>query len=327
MTTRGSSAPGPGTFIRSVTGDIPPAELGSTSYHEHLLMRSPLLPGDELDDAGRSSEEAAALKAAGIDALVELTPIGCGRDPRGLLTIAGQSGVTVVAATGIHREAHYPPQHWAHQANEETLYELFVRDLMTGCDGSDHQGTTKDPTDIRAGVIKVGAGYWSISSFERRVLEAAGEAHLQTGAPLACHLERGSAAWEVGSMLADAGVPADRVALAHVDRNPDPGLHIELAAAGYYLGYDGVGRAKDWPDSVLLDCLVTVAEGGGADRLLLGGDVSRRSSFRAYGGLPGMTYLPERFVPRLRALGGDELVDTILVYNPRRWLAFTDSQV
>jgi hypothetical protein len=49
--------------------------------------------------------------------------------------------------------------------------------------------------------------------------------------------------------------------LAHVDRNPDPGLHAELAAAGAYLGYDGMARFKYWPDSVLLDCLLRVARG------------------------------------------------------------------
>ena len=50
-------------------------------------------------------------------------------------------------------------------------------------------------------------------------------------------------------------MPASAVALAHVDRNPDPGLHAELAAAGAYLGYDGFARSQRWPDSVLLECL------------------------------------------------------------------------
>jgi phosphotriesterase-related protein len=62
--------------------------------------------------------------------------------------------------------------------------------------------------------------------------------------------------------------------LAHVDRNPDPGLHAELAATGVYLGYDGMDRYTYWPDSVLLDSLLRVASRGGADRLLLGGDVA-----------------------------------------------------
>ncbi len=114
-----------------------------------------------------------------------------------------------------------------------------------------------------------------------------------------------------------------RSPLLHVDRNPDPGLHAELAAAGVYLGYDGMARAKYWPDSVLLDCLLQVVARGGAERILLGSDVARRSSFRSYGGMPGLAYLPERFIPRLRDAGGEELVYQILVANPARFLAFT----
>jgi phosphotriesterase-related protein len=110
-----------------------------------------------------------------------------------------------------------------------------------------------------------------------------------------------------------------------MDRNPDPGLHAEIAAAGAYLGYDGMARAKYWPDSVLLDCLLETAARGGAERILLGGDVARRSAFRAYGGMPGLVYLPQRFIPRLREMGGEELVRQILIANPARFLTITPS--
>ena len=60
------------------------------------------------------------------------------------------------------------------------------------------------------------------------------------------HLEHGSAAFELLEVLASDGVRPEAVLLAHVDRNPDPGLHAELAAAGAYLGYDGFARTRDW---------------------------------------------------------------------------------
>jgi phosphotriesterase-related protein len=50
--------------------------------------------------------------------------------------------------------------------------------------------------------------------------------------------------------------------------------------------------------------------------------VARRSSFRSYGGLPGMDYLPRVFAPRLAAEGGDDLLERILVANPAAFLAF-----
>ena len=309
--------------IRTVLGDMDPRELGKTDVHEHLLMRSPLLRGEELDDLEKSTREAVELREAGIDALVELTTIGLGRDPQGVADIAARSGLHVVLATGVHREAHYPPEHWVHRTAPGELAELFIRDITQGCEATDYSGPQEQPTRIRAGVIKVGAGYWSISPLERRVFEAASEAHRVTDASVACHLELGSAAWEVLEALEAAGIAPERTVLAHVDRNPDPGLHAELAAAGAYLGYDGMARVKYWPDSVLLDCLLRVATLGGADRLLLGGDVARRTAFRSYGGLPGMAYLPRRFVPRLAEMGGEDLVRRILVDNPARFLGFT----
>ncbi|TVR37737.1 MAG: aryldialkylphosphatase [Nitriliruptor sp.] len=336
--------------VRTVTGDLPTHRLGRTDYHEHLLMRSPLLAGDELDDVDRSAAEALALRRAGIDALVELTPLGCGRDLRGLATIAERTGMHIVGATGVHREAHYGSDHWVRGLGPDALVDRFVREITDGCfddppsavgsppqeiptseatasgnapAGTEDPRTATDPigTGVRAGVVKVGIGYWSITGFERQVLLAAAETHRRTGVSVVCHLEHGTAAWEAVDLLTGAGLPPYRLALAHVDRNPDPALHTALAEAGVYLGYDGAGRVKYWPDSVLVECLLRVAEQGGEDRLLLGGDVARRSSFRAYGGLPGMTYLPERFVPRIAVGGGGGLVRKILVDNPARFLA------
>lgn len=304
-------------FVRTVTGDIAPDQLGTTDYHEHLFQASPLLVGDELDDVELSAREASELHAAGIETLVDLTPIGLGRNPAGLREISARTGLRIVAATGVHREAHYPAGHWVRDLDEGALAKHFERELHDGVVVAEPPAGVAS-SGVRAGVIKVGIGYWSISSFERRVLAATGAAHRATGAPVVCHLEMGTAAFEAASVLEAAGVRRDKLVLAHVDRNPDPGLHLELAASGVYLGYDGAGRAKYWPDSTLIDCILAVAAGGGSDRLLLGGDAARRSSFAAYGGLPGMAYLPRRFVPRLRASGGEALVSAVLVTNPAR---------
>lgn len=304
--------------IRTVRGDIPAGELGRTDYHEHLLQASRLLPGDDLDDVDLAITETRSLRASGFDALVELTPIGLGRDPAGLVEISRSAGVHVVMATGVHREAHYADEHPIRRLGRPALADRFIREITTAVDGDDRGvGPSRPVEGVRAGVVKVGTGYWSISPFERRMLAAAADAQRRTGACIVCHLELGTAAWEVLGLLVAEGARPDRVVLAHADRNPDPALHIDLAAAGAYLGYDGAGRVKYWPDSVLVDCLVRVAEGGGGDRLLLGGDVARRSSFVSYGGMPGMAYLGQRFVPRLAA-AGDDLVDRVLVANPAR---------
>jgi phosphotriesterase-related protein len=312
--------------IRTVLGDVAPDQLGRCDYHEHLFQVSPLLPGDELDDETASGAEAAALRAAGIDAMVEATPTGLGRDPAGVARISTATGLHVVHTTGAHRSEHYGSGHWLTDRPEAELAARFtadVRDGLPAVDARDRGAPATGPVGapVRAGLVKAGVGYWRIDAFERRVLAAAAATAVATGVAVMVHLEHGSAGHEVLAALAADGLPAHRVVLAHADRNLDPGLHAELTAAGAYLGYDGMARHRDAPDSAILDCLERVAADGGADRLLLGGDVARRTRYRAYGGLPGLDYLPSRFLPRVRDRLGAELLHRLLVANPAKALA------
>lgn len=316
--------------VRTVLGDLAAGELGATDYHEHLFQVSRLLPGDELDDPERSGEEAGRLRTSGFAAMVEATPVGLGRRPAALARISTAQRLHVVAATGAHREEHYAPDHWVLAETEDQLAERFTAEVTVGLPVEDRPGAaeparTPDGQPVRAGLIKAGIGYWRVTSFERRVLAAVAAAHSRTGAPVMVHLEHGSAALEVLAVLAAVGVAPDAVVLAHVDRNPDPVLHAELAAAGAYLGYDGFARTRVWPDAVLLECLVRAAELGAAERLVLGGDVARRTRYVAYGGMPGLGYLGDRVVPRLERAGHGELVRRLLVDNPARLLTLRGS--
>lgn len=310
--------------VRTVRGDIAAADLGRVNYHEHLFQVSPLLSGDDLDDEDASGLEAASLRSSGFDAMVDATPLGLGRRPAALRRISESTGLGIVMTTGVHRREHYAPDDPLLVLSVDALAAAFRRDLEEGADDpTDPDADTAPPREpVRAGLLKVGLGYWRIDRLARTAIEAAGEAHRATGAPVMVHLEHGTAAFEALDALAAAGVAPDRVALAHLDRNPDPGLHADLAAAGAFLGYDGAARAREWPDSVLVDCLLATAEAGGAHRILLGGDVARRSRYRAYGGIPGLAYLGERFVPRIAAAGGEELVERVLRENPASWLTW-----
>ena len=153
---------------------------------------------------------------------------------------------------------------------------------------------------------------------ERRRLEAIGGASAATGAAILVHTEIGTAAHEIVDLLVAAGATTDRIALAHLDRNPDWELHAEVAARGVTLEYDTVGRTKYHPDSVVLDLIERVAGAGHLDRLVLGLDLGARSYLRAYEGGPGLRYLMTTFVPRLRRRIGEEATARILVANPAR---------
>lgn len=313
------------SVVRTVLGDIGPELLGATDYHEHLFQVSPLLHGDELDDEPASTTEATLLRRSGASAVVDATPIGLGRRPHAVARISRASGLHVVHVTGVHREEHYRPGHPVLAENAETLADRFRTELLDAMpedeDGRDAPGWT-GTGPVRAGALKAGVGYWSMSTFERSVLDAVAGVSAETGAPVMVHLEHGSAAHEVLDVLIAAGCAETRVVLAHIDRNPDIGLHLELTARGAFLGYDGAARLLRWPDSLLVECIRAVVEAGGADHILLGGDVARRSRYVAYGGMPGLAYLFDRFVPRVRAAVGSEVVDRLLTANAARWLSW-----
>jgi phosphotriesterase-related protein len=315
--------------VRTVLGEVDPEVLGRTDYHEHLFQVSPLLPGEELDDPVRSEAEAERLRESGFAAMVDATPVGLGRQPADVAAISAATGLHVVATTGAHRDEHYPPGHWLRDLDEDALADRFTGDVADGMAVEDAPAgapgaSTPDGRPVRAGMLKAGVGYWRISAFEARVLGAVASAHARTGAPVMVHLEYGTAALEVLEVLRGHGVAASAVVLAHVDRLPDPVLHAELAAAGAYLGYDGFARARSAPDSVLIDCLIQAAELGAKERLLLGGDVARRTRYVAYGGMPGLAYLGQRVVPRLERSGYGDLVQAALVDNPARLLTLRE---
>ena len=312
-------------LVRTVLGDRLASELGRCDYHEHLFQTSPLLAGEELNDEDASRREASELRAADITAMVEATPTGLGRDPAGVARISKSTGLGIVHVSGAHRSEHYAAGHWLLAEGVKDLAERFTRDVRDGLPSQDlvsrgptALGPTGEP--VRAGLLKAGVGYWRIDGFEQRVLTAVAMAAVQTGVSVMVHLEHGSAAWQVLDRLATAGLPAERVVLAHVDRNLDPGLHAELTLAGVYIGYDGMARHREAPDSAILDCLERVLNSGDASRVVLGGDVARRSRYHSYGGMPGLSYLPLHFIPRVRERVGRHLTEQLLVANPARLL-------
>jgi 5-phospho-D-xylono-1,4-lactonase len=291
-------------IIRTIRGDIAPAELGPCDAHEHLFLVTPAQPGDEFADVAKAIEEARTLVAVGARALVDWTPLRLGRDLDGLHAVSDATGLHVVAATGLHRDAHYASDDPFRTEGEDVLADRFVADLE------------------RCGIIKVGASYHHLTPFEAKAFAAAAAAHERAGAPVCVHTEHGTMGLVIVERLQELGVPAASVVLAHLDRNPDPGEHAETAATGAWLQLDGPGRTKYWPDSTILALIAELAERGHAGRLLLGGDTGRRSMMRAYGGGPGLDYLFARFKPRLARELGSELSEQIFIANPARAFAF-----
>ena len=307
--------------VMTVTGAMPATELGVTDAHEHLFLRTPEMPGQELEDPDRAAAEVREAVGAGLGAIVEMTPIGLGRRPHLLRLVSEATGVPIIGATGFHRDVHYSAGHPVLAASVETLAEWVVTDIERGMHPTDWDDPSAPLDAARAGAIKAGASYHHVSPAEAMRLEAVAIGSVRTGAAVLVHCEIGTAAHEIVDRLAAHGVRTDRIALAHMDRNPDVELHAEIASRGVTLEYDTAGRTKYHPDIVVLDLVEAMIAAGHGDRLMLGGDLGRRDYLRSHGGGPGLAYLFATFAPRLRRRIGDAAADAILVANPARFYA------
>ena len=299
--------------IRTVLGDIDPAGLGVCDAHDHLFFASKLLPGQELDDPDAAERELIAFKTAGGSALAQWTPFGLNRRTAELSRLSRETGIHLVAATGLHRAEHYP----ALDGVIDRLAEVFVADLTEGTQPAEDPAEPR--TGPKAGLIKVAGAFHTVDAHARLTMTAAAAAHHATGATIAVHLELGTAALEVASLLCDdLEVPPDRVILGHLNRNPDQRLQREIAETGVFLGFDGPSRANHATDWRLPESLEALVETGHAGQILLGGDTTTAAARASSGGGPGIPYLLTTLRPRLTKLLGEEVVSGMLVANPAR---------
>ncbi|MGX1760825.1 phosphotriesterase family protein [Streptomyces lydicus] len=295
--------------MRTVLGDIAPAGLGVCDAHDHLFLRSPQLPGQELDDPAAAAAELRAFRAAGGSAVIQWTPYGMGRGAAELPGLARESGVHIVAATGLHQAAHYAPE--VLEQLRSGLAELFVAELTEGIGAN----------GPRAGMIKVAGGFHGLDAHAGHTMTAAAEAQRATGAAIGVHLELGTGALDVLDLLCgELAVPPDRVILGHLNRSPDLVTHRTAAEAGAYLAFDGPSRAHHATDWRLPEALAALAEAGFGDRILLGGDTTTAGA-RSVNGGPGMPHLLRRHRERLEAALGKDLVTRFLTANPARAFA------
>ena len=314
-------------IVRTVLGDIEASTVGLTNAHEHVLIQSGLIlvkePDFRLDSVEKGIEELLDFLSFGGKTLVDASPIGIGRNPDGLRVISSASCVGIVAATGFHKTRYYLDSHWRFRYSVEEIARLLVEEIEIGMDQNGYEGPLIQRSEARAGIIKAASDYQKIDRPTEIGFEAAAMAHVRTGAPVITHTEMGTQGLQQIRLLQSKGVKPEHVVLSHMDRNPDIFVHRDLAQAGAFLEYDGPGRVKYFPESTLISLIRGMFDAGLGGHILLGGDTARRSYWKAYGGGPGIAYIPEHFVPRLRNEGfTQEHIDMILVGNPARALSF-----
>lgn len=308
-------------IARTVLGDIDTKTLGKVYAHEHLIISGGKgvaeNPGLKLDSIDKACEELADISGLGIKTVVDMMPVDCGREPEALVEISRRTGMNVIACTGFHKPMYYDDLHWFYRYDEETISGLFAAEIEEGMDAYSYAGPVTRRLNAKAGLIKVASDYHRMASVTQKLFRAAAMTQLRTKAPISTHVEHGTYALEQIRMLTDLGVPADRIIICHLDRNPDYVYHKEVASTGVYIEYDNASRIKYWPDSVIAELIAKISADGFSDKILLGTDFALRTYWSAYGGGPGMSYLVKTFVPRLKVFGiDDSTLDKFFISNP-----------
>jgi phosphotriesterase-related protein len=316
------------TFVRTVLGDIDPSALGVTYAHEHLIIDGgrpvEISPDFLLADVDRMTAELRDAATAGLRSAVDAMPADCGRNPTKLAEVSRRSGIQVLAATGLHHQKFYGASHWSLRLTEDDLTDLFVADVEAGIDEHDYSGPIVRRTSVRAGIVKIGGSEGGVSDRDRPIFRAAAAAHWRTGVPIHTHCEAGTGALDQVRVLTEAGVPADRISLSHVDKIHDPGYHRELLATGAFAVYDQAFRWGDRPNGTLALLEAAVADGR-TGQVMLGMDAARQGYYAAYGGAPGLGYLLRGFSDLLEEHGLDAaLRHRFFVDNPARAYAFAE---
>lgn len=319
-------SPASAGLVRTVLGDVDPAELGVTYVHEHLIVDSALVvdrfPHIHLPSVESAVEEVGECVAAGVGAFVDAMPSAAGRDVVRLAEISRRTGLDVVASTGVHTARYYPGRAWVAEEPAEVLAELFHADVVEGVDRYDYMGPTVRRTDHRAGIVKVATLGELPTAAERRAFEAAVQTQRTTAVPILTHCEEGRGALAQVNLLRELGAPLDRVVLSHTDKVVDVAYHRELLASGVHLEYDQALRRPAEEPRGTAWLVAEMFSAGFGDQLMLGTDGARRTLWRSLGGGPGLAWLATGFVDVLASHGLDDRARRrLFVENPARFLA------
>jgi phosphotriesterase-related protein len=321
-----TSAPGKQGFVRTVLGDIPAQEVGFTHCHEHLFIlpgRSQEVdPGFLLDDLDKTTAELSLFYAADGRTVVDAQGIGQERAPKLLQLASQRSKVNIIACTGFHRGAFYDGDHFRYHESVETMARRMIEEINIGM--AIYAGSNVvERTNIRAGLIKFASDYHVIDDNARKIAEAVAAAHLATGAPILSHCEQGTCALEQVQLFSNLGVHPSCLLISHLDRNLDRYVHEDVAHTGAFLVYDGISRVEIHSDMEIIELIRRMMEEGYLRQILLGMDMGRRSMWKSYGGGPGMTYIGNVFLIKLRRAGLTyEPIEAFTNRNPTDALAF-----
>jgi phosphotriesterase-related protein len=314
--------------VQTVQGPIDARELGLTLGHEHVRFRDDAVaaqwPGfyDEQAELDAALEAVAAAKSKGVETIVDATAMFGGRDVRFMKQVADQTGVRIVACTGIYSYDYLP--HYFENRDVDAMADHFVADIEGGIQG----------TDIKAAFLKCAADAAGVTENVEKIHRAIARASLRTGAPIMAHsmpaVATGPRQVEI---FAEEGVDLSRVQIAHCGDTEDIAYIEGLLERGVYVGLDRYGLEMFLPIDKRNATTAELLRRGHAERLIISQDycatidwypAEAKEVFEGQGAIRNwsMTLVFDEVVPALHELGvmDDETSNTIFVENPRRWL-------
>ncbi|MDR5699558.1 phosphotriesterase family protein [Agromyces aerolatus] len=296
--------------VLTVTGPAELDEHGVILPHEHLVIDYRQKTGASGPVPLALEEECVAVladaRAAGVQAIVDCTPPGYGRDLAFLRAVSERSGVAVIASTGTFCEQWSPQPEWVRAADTEELAGRFVAELGRSC-----------------GVIKVATSAEPTPG-DLDGLRAAAVAHRRTGAPIVSHTTGGFGLEQL-DLFAAAGVDLGKVLVSHVCADDEPvDYALAIARRGAYVGLDRIGHAAH-PDEHWIGILRRLLQEGLGDRVLVSHDSVQH--FTGPDAIAGHTFSNLRHLTttftQLAIASGIERheLHRMTVSNPRAWLA------
>jgi predicted metal-dependent phosphotriesterase family hydrolase len=324
-----------GAIIRTVLKDYAPEDLsgGATLFHEHMSFKPDFLTrfnqasravreanGETLPppppppppptgtyflrDEDLMVDEMNAAKSEGIACLVDGGHEDMGRDIHFLKTISAKSGLPIVSGGGFYSQPFYPPEisTWS----ENQIFEALMKQVETQPLGAWGE---------------IGSWDW-ITADERKVFRAVGRAQAATNMPVFTHTGiPGKSALEQLDLLEDAGAKPEHIVIGHIGNLVDPKVEVQkvLCRRGCFIGFDRQGGPND---GLQVPMVMTLLEAGFAKNLMFSSDLSNFPQTK-HGGGAGYAKTLTVFVPKVKAAGAtDEQIHTIMVDNPRRFLAY-----
>jgi phosphotriesterase-related protein len=288
-------------YLITTLGPRTASELGMILPHEHIFVD--LRTDNPPDFARAEPTSVVALMKPELDrardvritALVECTPVGVGRRADLVHAVSKAADFPVVVPTGIYREPWIPQ--WAHQMDEEGLFEWMLGELVEGIEGS----------EVQAGWIKLSAGDGGLTVAETKILQAAARAGRETGAAIGSHTIKGEVVLNQLNIIERRGYTPDRFIAIHAQAEPDFELNLEVARRGAWLSYDWIGNPDLFDDSYYIERIERLFEAGLGGHILLSHDRGWYDPAVPGGGIAKpFTYISETFIPRLKAAGFDE---------------------